>query len=103
MRKPLLKPPSRCSTLKELRSQIDLLDDELLEKLAKRSEYVRRAVELKPKEQIVDNRRIEAIIARLRRGGDKHNIDPQIVEKIWRALIAAFIEMERKIAEDAED
>ena len=92
--------PEDCRNLEQLRGQIDLLDDELLKLLAERSGYVRRAVQLKPKERIVDKPRIEAMVTRLKADAERRNIDPKIIERLWRAWIAAFIEMERKIAKD---
>lgn len=92
------KTAADCRDLEQLRRQIDLLDDELLKLLVERSSYVRRAVTMKPKERIVDAERIEAIIRRLKTAAAAENLDAELVEKLWRALIDAFIAMERKIA-----
>lgn len=92
------KTAADCRDLEQLRRQIDLLDDELLKLLVERSSYVRRAVTMKPKERIVDAERIEAIIRRLKTAAATENLDAELVEKLWRALIDAFIAMERKIA-----
>jgi isochorismate pyruvate lyase len=81
----------------QLRAEIDRLDRQLVEVLAERSGYVARAAELKKERTaIVDEARIEQIIERVRGYAVSHDADPELIEAIYRAMIAAFIAFEEK-------
>lgn len=85
-----------CSSLAEVRTHIDALDTRIVALLAERSGYVRQAGRLKDKlEQIVDQPRIEAIIARVRSQAREHGAPEAVMEATYRAMIAAFIAFER--------
>ncbi len=84
-----------CSSLAEVRMHIDALDTRIVALLAERSGYVLQAGRLKDKvEQIVDQPRIEAIIARVRSQARKHGAPEAVMEATYRAMIAAFIAFE---------
>ena len=91
------RPPETCADMTELRSEIDRLDRQLVELLAVRSGYVARAAELKQaRSAIVDEARIEQIIGKVRGYATNHGADPDLIEAIYRAMIAAFIAFEEK-------
>lgn len=91
------RAPGSCSDMTELRAEIDRLDRRLVELLAERSGYVARAAELKQERAaIVDEARIEQIIGRVRGYAANHDADPELIEAIYRAMIAAFIAFEEK-------
>lgn len=99
MAEPLLpvRSPESCADMTELRTEIDRLDRQLVELLAVRSGYVARAAELKKaRSAIVDEARIEQIIDKVRGYASGHNADPDVIEAIYRAMIAAFIAFEEK-------
>ncbi len=99
MAEPLLpiRSPESCADMTELRSEIDRLDRQLVELLAVRSGYVARAAELKKaRSAIVDEARIEQIIGKVRGYALGHGADPELIEAIYRAMIAAFIAFEEK-------
>lgn len=92
-----IRAPESCSDMTELRAEIDRLDRRLVELLAERSGYVARAAELKQERAaIVDEARIEQIIGRVRGYAANHDADPELIEAIYRAMIAAFIAFEEK-------
>jgi isochorismate pyruvate lyase len=92
-----LRSPASCGDMTQLRAEIDRLDRQLVEVLAERSGYVARAAELKKERTaIVDEARIEEIIGRVRGYAVSHDADPELIEAIYRAMIAAFIAFEEK-------
>lgn len=98
------KSPQACADLTELRAEIDRLDRDLVALLAIRTGYVARAAQLKKnRAAIVDQARIEQIIARVRSQATGHGVEPQVIEAIYRAMIAAFIAYEERIFDRDKD
>ncbi len=90
----------QCGSLDQVRREIDRLDDSLLDLLAERSCYVRQAVQLKNRDQIIDQERIEAILTRIRERAAALDLQPDIAEAVWRRMIDAFIAYEEQIYDD---
>ncbi|MEO5372799.1 MAG: chorismate mutase [Alphaproteobacteria bacterium] len=81
-----------CGSLDEVRRNIDRLDREIVVLLAERSQYVRQAARFKPtRSDIVVPARIEEIVTRVRHVANELGADPELMEKIYRAMIDAFI------------
>ena len=80
---------SECSTMVELRAEIDRIDAGLVELLAERITYIDRAAELKPglglPARIED--RVEEVVAKVRASAMARGIDPDLAEALWRRLI----------------
>ena len=86
----------QCNSLAEVRQHIDALDTRIVALLCERSAYVVQAGRLKNKvEQVVDQPRIEAIVARVRAMARAQGAPEAVMEATYRAMIAAFIEFER--------
>ena len=89
--------PFKRKKLYKIRSELDKLDNFLIQIIKKRTELVKKVLELKDrKNQIVDKKRISTILKNIRRKSIKNKIDPKITNKIWKNMIAAYIEFERK-------
>ncbi len=84
--------------MEELRKELDLLDNELIKLVSKRFKFIEQAAIIKDDiSKIRDNERIEAIIVRLRNLAEINEINPDIVEKLWRYIIELSIELETEI------
>jgi len=84
------------TNLDEVREAIDGIDREIVRLLAARGRYVEIAAGFKATvEEVAAPRRVEQVIARVRRLAAEHELDPAIVERVYRAMIAAFIDHER--------
>ena len=84
------------ASLDEVREEIDRIDREIVRLLAARSHYVEQATRFKQTvEEVAAPRRVEHVIAKVRRLAGEHELDPGIVERVYRAMIAAFIDHER--------
>jgi len=82
-------------SLEEIRAAIDAVDADLVRLLARRENLVRRAAPLKrdaPAVRAPD--RVEQVIARARAQAVTAGADPDVVERIYRAMVQAFIDME---------
>ena len=86
-----------CESLDEVRENIDRIDNEIIRLIAERGGYVKQAAAFKKDENGVrDSSRVEAVIAKARDKAAKYGAEPDVVETVYRNMIAAFIGMEMK-------
>ena len=96
--KSTIRSPADCADMAALRVEIDRLDGQIVALLAARSGYVARAAELKKtRAAIVDEARIQQVIARARAAATIHGADADVIEAIYRAMIEAFIAFEKRL------
>ena len=89
--------PFKIKKLNKIRIQLDKLDNSLLKLIKKRTNLVKKVLALKEKKnQIVDRRRIKIILNNIRKKSIKNTIDPKITNKIWKNMISAYIDFERR-------
>lgn len=90
-----------CQTLAEVRVNIDRIDREIVRLIAERQSFVHEAGRFKANPTAVeDRRRVEEIIAKLRRIAEQDHASPAVVEATYRAMIASFTEDERRSVEE---
>ena len=83
--------------LKVVRKNIDKIDLKLLNLLKIRTELVKQVIQLKKfKKQIVDKKRIGKVLLNIKKNSIKKNIDPKVTNKIWKSMIAGYIEFEKR-------
>lgn len=81
-----------CRDLDEIRANIDRLDRVIVPLLAERAGFVRQAAGFKAtKADVVVPTRIEEIILKVRHMAHEQHTDPDLIERIYRAMIDAFI------------
>ncbi len=84
-----------CTSLDEVRVQIDRLDRAIVELLAERGQYVRQAAQFKKTSADVHApKRVEQVIAKVRALAGEFGGDADVVERVYRAMIAAFTDAE---------
>ena len=89
--------PLKKEKLNKIRKELDKLDDSLIKIIKKRTNLVKRVLALKEKKnQIVDQKRIYLILKNIKKKSIKHKIDPKITNKIWKNMIYAYIDFERR-------
>jgi len=89
--------PFKRKKLYKIRSQLDKLDNRLIQLIRKRTNLVKKVLEVKDKKnQIVDKKRISLILKNIKRKSLKNNIDPKITHKIWSNMINAYIDYEKR-------
>ncbi len=89
--------PKNKKKLEILRKKLDRLDSELLKVIKKRTELVKKVLLLKKyKNEIVDKKRINIILKKIKKESIKKNIDPKITRRIWKNMIWSYIEFERR-------
>tara|TARA_Y100001970_G_scaffold149797_1_gene183737 strand:+ start:181 stop:462 length:282 start_codon:yes stop_codon:yes gene_type:complete len=78
-----------------IRKKLDRLDLKMLNLIKKRSFLVNKILKQKKyKNQIVDKKRINIILNRIKYQSKKKKIDTKITRAIWISMIKAFIDYE---------
>jgi len=89
--------PNNKKKLALIRVKLDKLDNQLLSLIKKRTILVNDVLKLKEfKKQIVDKKRINQILKKIRLKSKKLNIDPKITNRIWKNMIWSYINYEKK-------
>ena len=89
--------PLKKEKLSKIRKELDKLDNILIKIIKKRTNLVKKVLALKErKNQIVDQKRIKLILKNIKHKSIKNNIDPKITNKIWKNMILAYIDYERR-------
>ena len=83
--------------LKLIRKKIDKLDDKLLNLIKIRTNLVNGVLKQKRyKNQIIDKARIKEILTSIKKKSISRKIDPKITKKIWKNIIRAYIDFEKR-------
>lgn len=86
-----------CTSMAEVRANVDALDDILVPLLVERGGYMTQAAINKPKaEQVRDEARIEAIVRRVRARAEAEGGEPDVIEAIYRSMMEAYIAYEHR-------
>ena len=89
--------PKNKVKLNILRKKLDKLDYQLLKTIKKRSEIIKKVISLKLyKKEIVDKKRINTILRKIRKESLKRKIDPKITQRIWKNMIWSYIDFEKR-------
>jgi isochorismate pyruvate lyase len=90
--------PEECQSIEEVRAEIDALDKQIISLLGRRFSFVKEIVKYKSnKNEIVAQERYDEVIRSRRELAQMNNLSPDVIEQIYRMLIAHFIEEEHKI------
>ena len=89
--------PTNKKKLEKLRIKLDKLDNELLKLIKKRSNLVNEVLKVKiHKKEIIDQKRINFILKKIKKRSIQTNIDPKITNRIWKNMIWSFIDYEKR-------
>ncbi len=78
-----------------VRKKLDKLDNLFLELIKKSTFLVNQVLRNKKfKKDIVDKKRIKVILRNITKKSRNKKIDPKITNKIWKAMINAYIDYE---------
>jgi len=89
--------PKNKKKLDIIRSKLDKLDNKLLSLIKYRTNLVKDVLKLKEyKKEIVDKKRINFILNKIKGKSKKLNIDPKITNRIWKNMIWSYIDYEKR-------
>tara|TARA_Y100000748_G_scaffold146266_1_gene122537 strand:+ start:5 stop:295 length:291 start_codon:yes stop_codon:yes gene_type:complete len=89
--------PLKKKKLNIIRKKLDKLDNSLINIIKKRTSLVKEVIKLKDfKNEIVDKKRINKILKNIKKKSMQKNIDPLITKRIWKNMIYAYINFEKR-------
>lgn len=96
-------PASACTSMDDIRQEIDRLDRRLVLLLAERQTYIERAGHIKPSRNTVrDEARIEDVVTKVLDAAKTAGLSTDVAEPVWRTMVDAFIEHEFDVFDDRE-
>ena len=79
------------------RKKVDILDKQIFNLLKKRTLVVKHMLNLKKyKHQIVDRKRINEILRKIKIKSLKNKVDPKITIAIWKSMIWSFVRYQKE-------
>ena len=89
--------PKNRKKLNLIRKKLDKLDNKLLSLIKYRTNLVKEVLKLKIlKKEIVDKKRINFILKKIKIKSKNLNIDPKITHRIWKNMIWSYIDYEKR-------
>ena len=89
--------PLKRKKLNKIRLKLDKLDNSLIKLIKQRTNLVNQVLKLKDKKkEIIDNKRINKILKNIRKKSIASKIDPKITHRIWKNMIWAYINYEKR-------
>jgi len=93
-----MKAPADCQSIDEVRSEIDRVDHAIVELLGERRRYVQAIMRFKRTEGDVRAPARQAqVIADRRRWAEDADLNPDLVEQIYRTVIDHFVAEEMRL------
>jgi isochorismate pyruvate lyase len=84
-----------CTSLEEVRANIDRIDRQIVALLAERGAYVKQAARFKQTtDDVKAPQRAEQVIAKVTSLSRELGANPTVTEHVYRAMIAGFIDAE---------
>tara|TARA_B100000029_G_scaffold56099_1_gene50815 strand:- start:13433 stop:13726 length:294 start_codon:yes stop_codon:yes gene_type:complete len=84
--------------LNDVRKNIDDVDERLVKLISEREFYVMEALKFKKsKKQIIDKKRINLVLKRIKKFSKKYKVNNLITQRIWKLMIKNFIILENKV------
>ena len=82
--------------LRKYRNKIDKLDNKIFILIKNWTQIIKNILsEKKFKNQIVDHKRINEVLKKIRSKSIQNGIDPKITRRIWKSMIWSYIDFER--------
>jgi len=89
--------PNNKKKIDLIRVKLDKLDNKLLSLIKYRTKLVEEVLKLKEfKKEIVDKKRINFILKKIKAKSLKQSLDPKITNRIWKNMIWSYIDYERR-------
>lgn len=90
-----MKSPAECSSIEEVRSAIDTLDREIVERLGRRFQYVKAITRFKKTaDDVRAPVRRQAVLDARRAWAADAGLDPDVIETMYTLLIDHFVAVE---------
>ena len=94
----------KCNSLEEVRAEIDGVDKEIVQLIAKRNSYIHQAAKFKVSaEEVKDASRVASVISRARAEALELNLNPNMIQTLFEIMIEEMVEVEIAQFQNAKD
>ena len=84
----MTKRPEECSSIDDIRAEIDRLDRQIVALIGERAGYVQAAAKFKTSTaKVRAAERFEAMLRRRRSWAEEQGLDPDMVEELYRDMV----------------
>ena len=84
-----------CSSLDEVRAEIDKIDETIITQIAQRNAYIKQAAKFKTSvDEVKAEDRVDAVIQNVRQKALAYDMNPNMMEDIYRLMINEMVETE---------
>lgn len=99
----MIKPPAQCTSMQDVRDEIDRIDGRLVELMAERFSYVDRAWQIKKggKEGALVPWRVQQVIDKVKAQAEQQGLPPELMEAMWRQMVEWSIQYESEKLEES--
>jgi isochorismate pyruvate lyase len=85
----------KCSSLDEIRKEIDKLDTQIVELIGARNGYIKQAALFKHTvDEVKDKDRIDFVIDKIRQEAIRFGVSPNLLTKLYNIMIDEMVETE---------
>jgi isochorismate pyruvate lyase len=92
---------AKCESLQEVRTNIDLIDRQIVGLIAERGQYVEQAARFKATpDAVFDDARFSEIIVRVRALATEAGTSADVVEAVYRTMVTGFTEWEKGLVRE---
>ena len=83
--------------LKLARNKVDQLDQKIFNLIKKRTQTVKYMLSLKKfRKEIIDHKRNNEILKKIKNKSIKNDIDPKITIRIWKSIIWSYVDFQKR-------
>jgi isochorismate pyruvate lyase len=87
-----MKIPQKCNSIEEVRKEIDEIDYAIIGLIGKRFSYIQEIIKYKSSiDEVYAKNRYNIVISKRREVAANHNLDPDVIERIYRIMMDYFI------------
>jgi len=86
---------NKCNSLEEVRTEVDIIDDKLVDLISERSHLIRQAASFKESvEEVKAEDRIDFIMQRVRHRAIELGVSPNMISELFSIMINEMVETE---------
>lgn len=87
-----MKIPHECHSIEEVRQEIDEIDHAIIGLIRKRFSFIQEIIKYKSSiDDVYAKNRYNTVIIKRREIAANHNLDPDVIERIYRIMMDYFI------------
>ena len=93
-----MKKSKNCSSIDEIRNEIDRIDKNIIELLGERYEYIKEIIKFKSNAiEVKAQKRYDEVFIQRRKWAEECGLSPDVIEDVYKTLVHYFIDEQMKL------